>query len=52
MHLLNIFSLCFKSVLSSSGAEVRSESLPGGGPIFMEGLLCEGSEERLLECSM
>ena len=31
---------------------MRSESLRGSGPIFMEGLLCEGSEERLLDCSM
>ena len=31
---------------------MKSESLPGSGPVFMEGLLCEGSEEELLDCNM
>jgi hypothetical protein len=33
------------------GAAVMS-LLPGSGPVFVEGLLCDGSENRILDCNM
>ena len=41
---------CFVSFTPTVGAAVMSV-LPGTGPVFVEGLLCEGSENKILECN-